>query len=194
VKTWAAVPIFCKSGASPPAEHASRAVDAERICHEGEHSYTGLANLAFLHEQPGWGGYDNPPYEAVIFNLDAARAHLVDAAEQAEARRRNPLYWIDRALRALLTIPAYLVGLIVGESAVKIDRSAWGLPLRGAMRAHHRRVDHRHVEVHRVQRALRCGHEVDHRSTLVIPAVLQVGDVGGLEVVHGLDQLSPRLG
>jgi hypothetical protein len=33
-------------------------------------------------------------------------------------------------LRTLLMIPAYLVGLVVGQSAGKLDRSAWGLPLR----------------------------------------------------------------
>jgi hypothetical protein len=66
----------------------------------------------------------------VLDSLDMATARLADKRQQAVAKRRNPLYWIDRALRTLLMIPAYLVGLVVGQSAGKLDRSAWGLPLR----------------------------------------------------------------
>lgn len=93
-------------------------------------TYTGLATLTFLHEQPGWQYREFSVPQIVLDNLDGARGRLADMRKQQLRRRRNPLYWIDKALRALLTIPAYLVGLIVGESAVKIDRSAWGLPLR----------------------------------------------------------------
>jgi hypothetical protein len=38
----------------------------------------------------------------VLDNLYGARARLVDMREQEVRRRRNPLHWIDRAVRALL--------------------------------------------------------------------------------------------
>jgi hypothetical protein len=102
--------------ADPPALGAHRQV------------YSGLATLAFMHEHPGWESSGVPGM--VLDNLDGGRARLEDQRVQAAARRRSPLFWIDCALRALLMVPAYLVGLIVGESPLKIDRSAWGLPLR----------------------------------------------------------------
>ena len=49
---------------------------------------------------------------------------------RARERRRSPAYWADRAVRAALMLPAYLVSVIVGESAGRIDRSGWGIPLR----------------------------------------------------------------
>jgi hypothetical protein len=94
--------------------------------------YYGLANTAFLHEQPGFRptGLDPAIFERVIDAVRIARSRLEERAREEERRRRNPFYWIDRALRLALAIPAYLVSLIVGTSPVRVDRSAWGVPLR----------------------------------------------------------------
>jgi hypothetical protein len=118
----------------PAAQRAIDAVDANIAVADppamGAHRqvYTGFATLAFLDEEPGWNtpttrspeGSRQPRY---------GRGAAGRSPSTRSPRRRNPFFWIDRALRALLMIPAYLVGLIVGESTVKIDRSAWGLPL-----------------------------------------------------------------
>lgn len=99
-----------------------------------QRTYRGLMNTAFLHEQPGWQPYafsDGPAvYERVLDGVGFARARLVDLDGQVRQARRRPAYWIDRALRSLLLVPAYLVSLVIGESAASIDRSKLGLPLR----------------------------------------------------------------
>jgi hypothetical protein len=96
--------------------------------------HSGLANTAFLHEHPGFRpnpyGDDPAVFEGVVDAIHQGRARLVHREGKAKRQRRRPTYWIDRTLRALLLVPAYLVSLIVGGSPLTIDRSAWGLPLR----------------------------------------------------------------
>jgi hypothetical protein len=97
-------------------------------------TYRGLMNTAFLHEQPGWQPHvfsDGPAvYERVLDGVSFARARLVDLDAEVRRARRRPTYWIDRALRSLLLVPAYLLSLVIGGSPLSIDRSKWGLPLR----------------------------------------------------------------
>jgi hypothetical protein len=62
--------------------------------------------------------------------MESADAVLA-AEERRQAKlRRRPTYWLDRAVRTALMPAAYLVSVLVGESAAHIDRSAWGFPLR----------------------------------------------------------------
>jgi hypothetical protein len=98
-------------------------------------TYRGLAEIAFLHEQPGFRDlralYGAPEmYERLLDHLRLGLSALVELKRGAEEQRRRPTYWSDRAMRALLFLPAYLVGLLLGESPRKIDASVWGLPLR----------------------------------------------------------------
>jgi len=101
-------------------------------------SYSGLGQTAFLHEQFGWEEvHGRPPYELVLEGVQRADAVLeleerraVERDSDEVRRRRHPLYWADRAVRAALTVPAYIVSVIVGEDPETIDRSAWGMPLR----------------------------------------------------------------
>lgn len=96
--------------------------------------HRGLANVAFLHEQPGFrlmGGYGEPgTYDAVIDALDLGAARLTERERLASGERRNPLYWLDRLMRGLVVFPAYLAGLIVGQSTSKVNASQFGLLLR----------------------------------------------------------------
>lgn len=92
--------------------------------------YQGLAQTAFIHET-GWGQvYGREPYELVLEGLDSVDANLAAVQRRVAKRRRRPAYWLDRAVRTALMPAAYLVSVILGESAWTIDRSAWGLPLR----------------------------------------------------------------
>jgi hypothetical protein len=94
--------------------------------------YATLSATAFLHEQHGWerGVHGRPTHDLVIEGLERADSVLTVAQSRAVERRRRPTYWLDRAVRAVLMLPAYILSVIVGESVGKIDRSAWGLPLR----------------------------------------------------------------
>lgn len=125
--------------ATPAADEALVAANAQFVIEtppmlQPPLRYSGLANTAFLHEHPGFrpNPYGDAPtvFEQVVYSIHQGRARLVHMEGKAKRQRRRPTYWIDRALRALLLIPAYLVSLIVGRSALTIDRSAWGLPLR----------------------------------------------------------------
>jgi hypothetical protein len=94
----------------------------------------GLANTAFLHEEPGWrlesmAGI-KPTYAVVSENLRLAAHTLEDEIEEAHRRRRNPLYWIDRGLRAMLGFPAYLLSLVLPLSREEIDESGFGIALK----------------------------------------------------------------
>ncbi|MDP9346697.1 MAG: hypothetical protein M3P44_13480, partial [Actinomycetota bacterium] len=95
---------------------------------------TGLGATAFLHEQRGWEEVHGQPTPLLVLR-GIASADAVLAVEERKAverlaveereaakRRRSPLYWADRAFRAALMLPAYLVSVIAGESAGKIDR------------------------------------------------------------------------
>lgn len=96
--------------------------------------YEGLANVAFLHEQPGFrmtGAYGEPGiYDAVIDALEFGSAKLSQREQELREKRRKPTYWLDRIMRGLLTFPAYLVGLLVGQSTARINASQFGLLLR----------------------------------------------------------------
>lgn len=103
--------------------------------HSGGPLIEGLGSLAFLHETPH--GYSEsiftpglPPYRAVLDMVEQTLNYLEHAEREARRRRRNPLFWIDRVLRALLGIPAYLLGLILGTPAYEIEKSPFGTPLR----------------------------------------------------------------
>jgi hypothetical protein len=86
----------------------------------------------FLHEQSGYQYMDGPesPAKLVSDSVLHAIAELDDMEREERRRRRNPLYWIDRGIRYVLAIPAYIVSRVVGKSVAEIDRSAWGFPLR----------------------------------------------------------------
>jgi hypothetical protein len=83
---------------------------------------TGVATIVFAHEDkrygvghvPITGGHYKAPYELVIESLDSADAILEMRAQDLRKKRRNPLYWADRILRAILGFPAYLISLIGG--------------------------------------------------------------------------------
>jgi hypothetical protein len=96
--------------------------------------YQGLANVAFLHERPGFrlmGAYGEPgTYDAVVDALDLGSARLAEQERRVSRERRRPLYWLDRIMRALLIFPAYLVGLLIGQSTAKVNASQFGLLLR----------------------------------------------------------------
>jgi hypothetical protein len=96
----------------------------------------GLFNTTFIHETP-YGGLTNgmfgnwpTPYQGVIDIVDASLSKLEQMDVEIHGRRRNPLYWGDRILRALLGFSAYLLGLIFGVPASRIEESAWGTALR----------------------------------------------------------------
>lgn len=92
--------------------------------------YRGLSQTAFIHET-GWGQVNGrEPYELVLEGIDSADAVLATEERRVAKLRRRPSYWFDRAVRTALMPAAYIVSVIVGESAGKIDRSAFGLPLR----------------------------------------------------------------
>jgi hypothetical protein len=96
----------------------------------------GLVNTVFLHETP-FGGFTegifgNWPtsYEGILNTAEIGIAHLDKLALEVRRRRRNPLYWGDRILRALLGFPAYLLSLIFRVPARQIEESVLGLALR----------------------------------------------------------------
>jgi hypothetical protein len=92
--------------------------------------YRGLAQTAFIHET-GWGQvHGREPYELVLDGIQSADAALAAQERRVATLRRRPSYWLDRAVRTALMPAAYIVSVIVGESASKIDRSVWGMPLR----------------------------------------------------------------
>ena len=92
--------------------------------------YQGLAQTAFLHET-GWGQvHGREPYELVLEGIDSVDAVLAAEERRLAKLRRRPTYWLDRAVRTALMPTAYVVSVIVGESASRLDRSAWGVPLR----------------------------------------------------------------
>jgi hypothetical protein len=92
--------------------------------------YRGLSQTAFIHETD-WGDvHGRPPYELVLEGMDSVDAVLAAEERRVAAARRRPSYWLDRAVRTALMPAAYIVSVIVGESAATLDRSAWGLPLR----------------------------------------------------------------
>jgi hypothetical protein len=82
----------------------------------------GVAAVAFAHEDPSrrddpdpFGGPSRPEsFEILIDLLDQADEYLLLKKEAVRRRRRQPLYWADRFLRAVLGFPAYLISLLLG--------------------------------------------------------------------------------
>lgn len=88
---------------------------------QGKFPISGLAGVAFAHEDPTYRpSYylrDETPkqsYEYALDAVDSADVLLSRSLEQVRARRRRPTYWVDRMLRAILGFPAYLISLIFG--------------------------------------------------------------------------------
>ena len=83
----------------------------------------------FQHERlGGLGGHEIP--HNVLDWCRLADAQLEHRQTMLRQQRANPLYWVDRLLRALLGIPAYLLSLILPASYARIDRSVFGPALR----------------------------------------------------------------
>jgi hypothetical protein len=87
----------------------------------GGYVLTTLAQIAFAHEQDRNRGfrYSGDPTPSITTTFDVltqADAKLERQAEQAAARRRNPLRWLEWAVACLLGFPGYLVALIVEPS------------------------------------------------------------------------------
>jgi hypothetical protein len=96
----------------------------------------GLVNTVFIHETP-FGGVSamfNWPksYEGIINLVDTCLSRLDELDVEIHRRRRNPLYWGDRILSALLGFPAYVLGLVFGVPTSRIDESPFGTALRVA--------------------------------------------------------------
>jgi hypothetical protein len=69
---------------------------------------SGLANVAFAHEAPGYRMMEPSSAQAVLDMVRLAHSQLEEQERWLRRRRRNPLYWGDRLLRAVLGFPAYL--------------------------------------------------------------------------------------
>jgi hypothetical protein len=79
--------------------------------------YRGLSQTAFIHET-GWGQVnEREPFELVLEGMGSADAVLAAEERRVAKARRRPTYWLDRAVRTALMPAAYLVSVIVGESA-----------------------------------------------------------------------------
>lgn len=96
-------------------------------------THRGLANVAFLHETPGYrpiGEEGGATFQLVLDSVDQSIAYLVEYEKDLSRARRRPLYWVDRAIRALLSVPAYLVSVLFGVSRPKVEGSWLGVLLR----------------------------------------------------------------
>lgn len=96
---------------------------------------SGLVNMVFIHESVhgyagGMFGTGGQPYQAIIDVVDSALASLDRLERAIRRKRKNPLYWVDRGLRLVLGIPAYLVSLIFGVPVERIEASPLDVPLR----------------------------------------------------------------
>ena len=96
--------------------------------------FRGLLNTIFVHETP-FGGVSTmfewpTSHQGIIDLVDTCLSRLDELDTEVHRRRRNPLYWGDRILRALLGFPAYLLGLIFGVPVSRIEESVFGAALR----------------------------------------------------------------
>jgi hypothetical protein len=71
-------------------------------------------------------------YQGIIDIVDTCLSRLDQLEVEIHRTRRNPLYWGDRILTALLGFPAYVLGKIFGVPASHINDSPWGTALRVA--------------------------------------------------------------
>ena len=82
----------------------------------------GLLAVAIAHEDPvfrrGAGPLVSEPrrqsYELAIDSVEIAAARIKELLDDERRQRRKPTYWIDRGLRSVLGLPAYLISLLVG--------------------------------------------------------------------------------
>ncbi len=86
----------------------------------------GLANTVFAHEEYG----DSGPFTTILDFTDIAISELEERRRAAIRRRLNPLYWVDRLLRAMLGLPAYLASLLFRVPLERVEESPLALPLR----------------------------------------------------------------
>jgi hypothetical protein len=89
-----------------------------------------LANVAFLHERPGWQGSAAQTVGLVNDAIEQADVYLHEMGREVERQRKRPTYWLDRGVRLLLGIPAYLISVLVGVPQWRVDGSWVGIPLR----------------------------------------------------------------
>ncbi len=93
----------------------------------GGYAVSGLPNLVFLHER-SFTASDVPGF--LLDMCDSAIAKIEDMLSEEKRRRWNPLYWVDRFLRAVLGIPAYLISITFRVPLRRIEESVWGTALR----------------------------------------------------------------
>lgn len=103
---------------------AQHAVDASGITsflgpppvHGDKPTLTQFQQIAFAWENPVYQSLyaGQQAFDLAIDTMDAAIAELESREAQARERRRQPTYWIDRGLRAVLGFPAYLLSLALG--------------------------------------------------------------------------------
>jgi hypothetical protein len=111
-----------------PAEFAMKAVGVVPITGPppmtGGRAVPGLVNAlaGSIHYRQSWSDM-----KGFVF---VALSALKEAERQSARRRRNPIWWADRVLKAVLGIPAYLIGLIIGKSTATVNDSSWGVLLR----------------------------------------------------------------
>lgn len=97
----------------------------------------GLASVAFAHENEAYRGFSAmnipKPFEFVLDAVDQADALLEVREREVRRRRRQPTYWIDRVLRAVLGAPAYLASTVfrfdLNELSSNQGRVLWWLAL-----------------------------------------------------------------
>jgi len=97
------------------------------ILDRGRPTIHGLVNVAFADES---AFLPVPAAQSTLDTLAAGVGALEERRKREVRRRRNPLYWLDRLLRALLGIPAYLISLIFRVPPERIEDSLWGTALR----------------------------------------------------------------
>ena len=82
----------------------------------------GLLAVAIAHEDPVFRRGAGPlvseprrqPYELAIDTVEVAIARIQELLDAERRRRRKLTYWIDRGLRSVLGLPAYLISLLLG--------------------------------------------------------------------------------
>jgi hypothetical protein len=90
----------------------------------------GLANVVFAHESPNTEMGQTMIVRQTLDTARLAAAQLEKSERLLRRKRKSPLYWVDRSMRAVLGIPAYLLSLIFGVPVRRIDESPFGTALR----------------------------------------------------------------
>jgi hypothetical protein len=115
----------------PPADRALQAIGMDIAvlpppAAGGGPTMRHLANVAFLHERPGFRALPGaaPTSEHVLDVLDQALAEIQEREKDLKRLHQRPLYWPDRIFRALLAFPAYLISVLFGVPQHKIEASS----------------------------------------------------------------------